>query len=62
MDTRPPDTEGLNYVGESCRVGSHVTCAGYWPADPDLRGPGRGTRCACPCHERLEGATGGGDA
>jgi len=50
MDTRPPDTEGLNYTGESCRRGSHATCAGYWAADPDLHGPGRGTRCACPCH------------
>jgi hypothetical protein len=48
MDTRPPDTEGLGYVGESCRIGSHATCAGYWP--DELHGQGRGSRCACPCH------------
>jgi hypothetical protein len=60
MDHRPPDTEGLNYLGQQCRHGLHDACAGYWPADPEITGKwGRGSRCACPCHERPEGAPGG---
>jgi hypothetical protein len=51
MDTRPPDTEGLNYTGQDCVRGEHEKCPGYWPADPEITGRwGRGSRCACLCH------------
>jgi hypothetical protein len=48
-DPRPPDTEGVHYIGQACRAGQHHDCPGYWSAAPLY--PGRGTRCACPCHE-----------
>jgi hypothetical protein len=51
MDARPPDTEGLGYIGNACRQGRHEECEGYWPADPEITGKwGHGSRCACPCH------------
>jgi hypothetical protein len=67
MDTRPPDSYGLNYTGQACRDRQHERCPGYWPTDRAITGTTGGTRCACPCHEqvereRLEGATEGGDA
>jgi hypothetical protein len=60
MDTRPPNTEGLRYTGERCLAAQHADCPGYWAVDPEIAGEwGRGSRCACPCHERQEGARGG---
>jgi hypothetical protein len=47
MDSRPPDTYGLDYTGQACRDGQHQLCPGYWA---DAFRPGEGTRCACPCH------------
>jgi hypothetical protein len=54
-DTRPPDTEGLNYTGNACVRGQHEQCEGYWPADPVITGKwGHGTRCACLCHSATD--------
>lgn len=47
MDTRPPNTSGIDYLGYYCKWERHGECPAYW-AD-ELR-PGRGTRCSCPCH------------
>jgi len=56
VDPRPPDSYGLDYTGHNCYRGEHELCPGYWG---DSFRPGKGTRCACLCHERQEGATGG---
>jgi len=59
MDTRPPDTEGLGYVGAWCREGRyHELCPGYWPADPEITGKwGHGSRCVCDCHDQEGGGS-----
>jgi len=49
-DQRPPDTEGLAYIGVACTAGDHAGCDGYWPVTLATY-PGRGTRCTCPCHD-----------
>jgi len=48
-DPRPPDSYGLSYIGVACTAGDHADCDGYWPVTLATY-PGRGTRCACPCH------------
>jgi hypothetical protein len=56
MDPRPPDSYGLDYTGANCQADRHEDCPGYWG---DTLRPGRGTRCACPCHgEDDEGVRG----
>ena len=47
----PPDTYGLDYTGAHCRAGRHEKCPGYWG---DSLRPGKGTRCACLCHEQVD--------
>lgn len=48
-DERPPNSYGLDYLGQHCRDGEHEQCAGYWP---DSLRTDKGTRCACLCHEK----------
>jgi hypothetical protein len=48
MDERPPDSYGLNYIGYFCKSGRHEQCVGWWE---DSVHTGKGTRCACLCHE-----------
>ena len=50
MDERPPDSYGLDFTGQACRGpnAEHEKCPGYWG---DSLRSGKGTRCACLCHE-----------
>lgn len=49
VDKRPLDSYGLRYLGQRCRDGDHGRCVGYWA---DSLRTGKGTRCACLCHEK----------
>jgi hypothetical protein len=56
VDPRPPDSYGLDYMGQACRDNQHERCPGYWG---DSLRSGKGTRCVCLCHEQGDDAVGG---